>query len=179
MSELIESDRDLQLQISLYRKLVHRARANQTKIRFSIQRTLIVKFPNVSIWAQHPVINRARDFIHALEKTRKVVIFHAGWVITKFFVIFTGWRNSIVFTPLLFETSIACAPRFYGSPRRLERALIYSQSAREVVISNLHSQIIGDFMVFESGIFISEGYWCIKFNFREVLQFSFINLDQN
>ena len=51
----------------------------RTKILFSITftRTLIIEFPDISSWAQSPVINVSWYFVTALEKRRKVVVVHS------------------------------------------------------------------------------------------------------
>lgn len=56
-----------------------------TKILFLyFTRTLIIEFADVSIRVQNPVIHRPWNFIHALEKRRRVINFHTQCVIRNF-----------------------------------------------------------------------------------------------
>jgi len=153
---------------------------NENSIYFLFTRTLIVEFPNVPIWAQHPVINRPWNFIHALEKRRRVIVFRSECEIRIFFLIFTGWRNSIASSsrecclkPRLRVSRVFMAAQEVWNEHLDIRCLYFKW------ISNLYPQIIWDFMVFEGGIFTSKGYMCIKLLFNDVMHAFFIKLSQN
>lgn len=118
-------------------------------------RTLIIEFALVSSRAQHPVIHGPWNFIHALEKRRRVIDFHAECDQKFFFSIFTGCLNSIASSSrwCLCLKPRLCERRVFIATQEVwnEHSCIRSLRARKVPISNLYLQMIRDFMLFESG----------------------------
>lgn len=140
-----------------------------TKILFLyFTRTLIIEFADVSIRVQNPVIHRPWNFIHALEKRRRVINFHTQCVIRKLSLIFTGWRHSIASSSRLcclkprlrvFRVFIAGWEVWHEQEYSLVRT---SSSDIKFVTANSWR-----FYGVWKGIFASQGYWCIFLLFAD------------
>lgn len=113
-----------------------RACRRKTKILFSIHAYVDSRVPQCTHLSSAPCYQQALEFHPCSRKKKESYCFSLRVWDQNFFshIHRLTELHRIVFTRMLFETSIACKSSFYGSPGSLERALRYSVSVLQVNI---------------------------------------------